>query len=401
MLARQLSFLVVEDHEFQRSLLVRLLEGLGARSVHAAADGREALQVLAALDASPDIILTDLDMPGMDGIEFIRHLGLAQSGASMIVVSALERNLLTSVATMAKAYGVDIVGFVEKPVTRQKLEELVSRHRPGSGLPYQQRRDMPAVTLDEIRVALAQDRFEPYFLPKVEIATSRVLGAEALARWNRPDDGVLGPEAFLAPLEDSGNVNELFRQIVPKAAQLCRRMRSMGHDTLVCLNLSLRQLTDVDLADHITAAVRAAGAEPRDIVLEVTESAATDNLGMALENLARLRMKGFGLGIDDYGTGYASLEQLMRIPFNELKIDHSLVTQAPLNESARVIVESSIELARKLNIIAVGEGVESQSQWDLLAELHCQCAQGYFISRPLPADDFLRWLHTWKRMHDV
>ena len=399
--ARDLTFLVVEDHAFQRGLLVRMLEGLGARTVHSAADGREAMRVLSTLEPQPDVILTDLNMPGMDGIEFIRHLGAARSGASMIVVSALERNLLSSVATMAKAYGVDLAGVVEKPVAPRKLEALIRRCASKAAVSGDTLAARPAIGLDEILDGLRDQRFEPYFLAKVEMATSRVLGAEALARWNHPQHGVLGPEVFIKALEQSGNIHLLFHDIFAKAARLCRRMRAVGLPQLVCVNLSLRQLAQPDLADEMTAAVRKAGIEPRDIVLEVTESAATDNIGRALETLVRLRMKGYGLGIDDYGTGYASLEQLARIPFFELKIDSSLVVPAPVDESARVILESSIEMARKLDILVVAEGVETHAQWQLLSELKCDAAQGYFIGRPLPADDFLSWLHTWKRMRDA
>ena len=397
MLAPDLSFLVVEDQEFQRSMLVRMLGGLGARTVHTAGDGGEALRVLAALERPPDIILTDLNMPGMDGIEFIRHLGLARGGASLIVVSALERSLLSSVATMARAYGVDLLGFVEKPITPRKLEELVSRSR-ATTVAAEPAVTTPQIGCDEILRALAAGQFEPYFLPKVEIATSRVLGAEALARWNHPEHGVLGPQAFLGTLEASGNVHLLFREILRKSARLCRALRDSRHYGLMCINLSIRQLSDTRLAEEIGAEVRAAGIAPTDVALEVTESAATDNMGPALENLARLRMKGFTLAIDDYGTGYSSLEQLTRIPFTELKIDQSFVRHADRQESAKVILESSIEMTRKLKIRAIAEGVESQAHWDLLRELQCDAAQGYFISRPLPAHDFVEWLKSWERL---
>ena len=396
MLARELAFLVVEDHDFQRGMTVRMLEGLGARAVYAASDGREALQLLASVAAQPDIILTDLNMPGMDGIEFIRHLGLARNGASMIVVSALERSLLSSVATMARAYGVNLVGFVEKPVTPRKLEELISRRRPAATLPYERR--TPLIEVDDILRGLAADEFEPFFLAKVEVVTSRVVGAEALARWRHPEHGCLGPASFLRALEESGNIDALFRRILAKALAACRRMRDSGHLAITCVNLSLKQLGDPHLADEITAAVRSAGLAAGDIALEVSESAATDNMGPALENLARLRMKGFTLAIDDYGTGYASLEQLTRIPFSELKIDQSFVRQANHQESAKVILESSIDLARTLDITAVAEGVETQAQWNLLSELKCDAAQGYFIGRPLPIDDFLQWLRSWEQL---
>ncbi|HVT03669.1 MAG TPA: EAL domain-containing protein [Thermoanaerobaculia bacterium] len=133
----------------------------------------------------------------------------------------------------------------------------------------------------------------------------------------------------------------------------------------------------------------------RGMVLEVTESAAATDVGKALENLARLRMKGFGLSIDDYGTGYSSMQQLTRIAFTELKIDQSFVTKATRHESARVILESSLSMAKKLRITAVAEGVETQQDWDLLRRLDCDLAQGYFIARPMAAEIYLGWIEDW------
>ena len=162
------------------------------------------------------------------------------------------------------------------------------------------------------------------------------------------------------------------------------------------VNLSLKSLTDIRLADRVTELVLSENLEPRHMVLELTESAATTDVGKALENLARLRMKGFGLSIDDYGTGYSSMQQLTRIAFTELKIDQSFVTNAAKQESAKVILESSLDMARKLNITAVAEGVETQADWNLLRQLGCGLAQGYFIARPMEAGAYPNWVRGWK-----
>ncbi|UUZ73935.1 EAL domain-containing protein [Polaromonas sp. P1(28)-8] len=181
-----------------------------------------------------------------------------------------------------------------------------------------------------------------------------------------------------------------------KSAALCRTWLSAGLQATVSVNLSPQSLGDVNLADRVTQLVLDQGLEPRHMVLEVTESVATTNVGRALENLARLRMKGFGLSIDDYGTGYASMQQLTRIAFTELKIDQSFVTNATKQASARVVLESSLDIARKLNITAVAEGVETQADWNLLRQLGCAFAQGYFIARPMEAGAYLDWARGWK-----
>ncbi len=145
------------------------------------------------------------------------------------------------------------------------------------------------------------------------------------------------------------------------------------------------------LAERVTELVRAENCELRHMILEVTESATMSNVGRVLENLSRLRMRGFGLSIDDYGTGYSSMQQLMRIAFSELKIDQSFVANAVLQPSARVILESSLDMAHKLHITSVAEGVETRQDWDLLVHLGCQLAQGYFVAKPMDAGSFMAW----------
>lgn len=390
-----LHFLVAEDHEFQRSTLVRMLGGLGARSVHEAADGHVALAIIRDPNRPIDIVICDLDMPGMDGMEFIRRLGESESPVSVIIASALERNLIASVETMTEAYGIDLLGVVEKPLNPGKLGLLIERHRA-----VQARRAPPAIapsfTLEEIVAGLKNNEFEPFLQPKVEMATGQIKGAEALARWRHPDRGVVAPHAFIGLLEDKGMIDVLMEIMLRKSAALCRSWLSAGLQATVSVNLSPQSLGDVHLADRVTQLVLDQGLEPRHMVLEVTESVATTNVGRALENLARLRMKGFGLSIDDYGTGYASMQQLTRIAFTELKIDQSFVTNAAKQASARVVLESSLDIAKKLNITAVAEGVETQADWNLLRQLGCALAQGYFIARPMEAGAYLDWARGWK-----
>src|SRR5258706_10351418 len=163
----------------------------------------------------------------------------------------------------------------------------------------------------------------------------------------------------------------------------------------VSVNLSLKSLGDVRFADRVTRLVRSQNLEPHHVVLEITESAATTDVGKALENLARLRMKGFGLSIDDYGTGYSSMQQLSRIPFTELKIDQSFVLSALEKESSKVILASSLDMAKKLGLKAVAAGVETRAHWNLLKDLGCDLAQGYFIAKPMDAHTFQKWTVEW------
>jgi EAL domain-containing protein (putative c-di-GMP-specific phosphodiesterase class I) len=379
-----LRFLAVEDHEFQRGVLLGVLAGLGATNVSGVADGLAALKIVQARRPPVDIILSDLDMPGMDGMEFMRHLSEGGIPVSIILVSALGAPLLASAQTMTRAFGVNVLGVMEKPVTRAKLAALIGLYTPEPP-----RASFP---LEEILQGLNNEEFEPFFQPQVDLVTDKVTGAEALARWRHPRHGIVAPSAFIGTLEKYGQIDALTRVVLRASAGLCRTWRaSSGLDVTVSVNLSMKSLADIGLAERVTQLVQREGLEPEHMVLELKESAATTQVAEALENLSRLRMKGFGLSIDDYGTGHSSMQQLTRVALTQLKIDRSFVARAVGEKSAESVVQASLDMARKLNIASVATGVETQQQWVLARQLCCHTAQGYFIARPMPAKAFLEW----------
>ena len=390
-----LHFLVAEDHEFQRRTLVRMLNGLGATHVSVAADGKAALDIFADKARHTDIIISDLDMPGMDGMEFMRHIGAAGRPVSVILSSALDSSLISSVEAMTKAYGITLLGAIEKPVTPQKLGDLIGKYSPPRQRPGRPAA-VPVYPLDEIRRGLRAGEFEPYFQPKVSLKDGAVVGAEALARWRHPQNGLVAPYAFIGVMENGGLIDELTWKMLEKSAALCSQWSRSGLDATVSVNLSLKSLGEPGLAERITERVAAQKVAPKSIVLEITETTAMTDVAKALENLTRLRMKGFGLSIDDYGTGYSSMQQLSRIPFSELKIDQSFVLDAVEKASSKVILESSLDMARRLKLKSVAEGVETRAHWNLLQGIGCDVAQGYFVAKPMEAAAFESWVLEWR-----
>jgi EAL domain-containing protein (putative c-di-GMP-specific phosphodiesterase class I)/CheY-like chemotaxis protein len=386
----QLRFLVVEDHGFQRWTLGNHLKELGATTVFFAADGKEALEIFSNATPAIDVIVTDLNMPGMDGMAFVRHLGELRIPVSIILVSSLERALLSSVSTMVRAYGVTLLDAIEKPVTARKLEAAVARYTAVGSAPKPVA-PSASFTQAEIETGMRNGEFEPFFQAKVDLKTGALKGAEALARWRHPAKGVVLPAAFIPLMESSRRIDEFTGWMLQRAAKSCRQWRSSGITATVSVNVSLVSLADVGIAERYVELIRGQGLEPRDVILEVTETAAVSDLARVLENLSRLRMIGFGLALDDYGTGYSSMEQLTQIPFTELKIDQSFVRAALTQRSSRAILESSLEMADKLRIAAVAEGVETLEQAVLLGELGCAMAQGLFIARPMADVEFVTW----------
>ena len=389
-----LHYLVAEDHEFQRKTLVMALKSLGAKHVLEAADGRAALDYFSDLTEQIDIIICDLEMPNMDGMEFIRHVGNSGAPVSIILTSGMERSVISSVETMTREYGINLLGAIEKPATPQKLRELIERH--GQNAPRAATGPKIDIPKEEIIAGLQQRQFEPFFQPKVELQSGNVVGAESLARWRHPQHGIVAPGQFIKLIELNGLMDELTWAMLENSASACVAWHRLGWPLTVSVNLSLTSLEDPVCADRITQIVEKGGLAPRHMTLEVTESAIMGNVAACLEALARLRMKGFGLSIDDYGTGYSSMQQLGRIPFTELKIDQSFVTNSAAHPQHRIILESSIDMARKLGLKIVAEGVETRGDWNLLKELGCGIAQGYFIAKPMPAAGFLEWVPEWE-----
>ena len=380
--------IVVEDDGFQRRTVARMLLALGAQEVRQARDGKEALAAMRG-GVPVDLVVCDLDMPEMDGMEFMRHLGQAKSAASVVISSAKERPLVASVEKMALAYGVRLLGLIEKPVTLAGLEDLIAKLDSGGTQLKRMSVGIASYSLEEVLDGVKQRQFVAHYQPKQALATGHIVGMEALSRWNHPRQGLVTPHSFISVLELSGNINELTLLIVADAASACRRMHDRGIELTVSVNLSHVSLTDTTMAGRITQVVHSAGLDPRYVIFEITETAAMTQVAPALENLARLRMRGFGLSVDDYGTGFASLQQLMRIPFTELKIDQSFVTGCAANDASRIIVESNAAMARKLGMTSVAEGVESQSDWDVVNAARCDVAQGFFIARPMEESLFV------------
>jgi EAL domain-containing protein (putative c-di-GMP-specific phosphodiesterase class I) len=390
-------WLVVEDHHFQRQTLAKLLHFQGIKKVLEADNGKPALDIIRHQTEAGkpiDLVICDIDMPDMDGLELLRHIGQNHPKVIVAICSGKELPLLNAAQLMAREYGVQLLGFIQKPYTRQAVGSLIDRlvvrkfiSKPKPVLPLD-----ATFSIGEILHGLNSGQFEPYFQPKLSLQTGAIVGVEALARWHHPERGLIGPLLFINLLEQHKKIDDLTFQMLSKSAQAAKRWQQQGIHVMVSVNLSLVSLTDFSLADKLTQLVFDAGIEPQNMILEITETMAMTEVAPALENLARLRLRGFGLSVDDYGTGFSSLRQLTRAPFTELKIDKSFVTDCANVKSLAAIVKSSIDMAHKLGIESVGEGVESQAVLDMLRVLGCDIAQGYFIAQPMPERDLVKFL---------
>jgi len=392
-----LSILLVEDHGFQRRLGLRLLADLGLTQLHEAADGFQALDLLRALPAPPDVVLVDLDMPGMDGVEFIGIVAQERLANSIAVVSAMEPALLHTVQVMAKASGLRVLGCIEKPLTPGKLTTVLSLYESDAGQGAEV--SEVEVTLDQARDALARGHIVPFFQPQAEFGNGKIIGVEALARWRLADGRMVPPALFVPIMEAGGLIDELTNLMLVQSCAWWKRWQVRGLDLVISVNVSAQNLTGPEVADRYEAILREHGLNPEHVVLEITESSVMSDTARGLGMLARLRLKGFGLSVDDFGTGYSSLSQLSQIPFTALKIDRNFVSGAPTQPRKRAMIETSLDLARKLDLKVVAEGVETVEEWQLLAGLGCDYAQGYLISAPVPGEQLPDAIQRWRQTH--
>jgi EAL domain-containing protein (putative c-di-GMP-specific phosphodiesterase class I)/AmiR/NasT family two-component response regulator len=390
-----LNLLVVEDDDFQRRWLVAMLANLGAKEIIEVADGAAALQILLDKKRRVDVAFMDLNMPGMDGMELIRHLAQENHKASIVIASDLESSLLFSVETMAKAFGIDMLGIIESPATPDVLQALLASYKTPDERQESRVAAKLSFTFADLQQGLKDREFEPLFQPKVELATGQIKGVEAFARWHHPKYGVVSPDAFIAAVEENGQMDDLAWIMIEKCAAAWRQWHEQGLELAIAINLSPSSLAKQGFADRICAYFARQEIEPHHCIVEITESAMVRNMPYFLENVARLRINGFGLAVDDYGMGHTSMQELMRIPFTELKIDRMFVAGASQNEALELVLSSSLNICNRLNRHSVAVGIETQQDWDFLHKLGCNYAQGHYIARPMEAGAIPAWVDEW------
>lgn len=388
-----LCVLIVEDEPTHRRILSAQLRGLGVTQILEATDGDEALETLAR-NPQITLVISDLMMPRLDGLELLCQHAKSDHPASFAIYSAMDRQLLACMQLMARERALNFVGVLVKPASRADIVQLLERDRQSVILPS--RKPLPIVTQEERNLGLTRGEFVPFFQPKVRFRDRKIVGCESLARWQHPVHGILPPSLFIDQFEAEGKLGELTEVLMSSSIEAAARWRAAGRTIPVSINLSLSFLSAAGTADRISSIAARHNVPPELVLLEITENVAMSDVGTCLENIARLRLRGFRFSIDDFGVGYSSLQQLVRIPFDEIKLDRSFVSGVVPNSRSAMMLEAAVAIATKLQMTSVAEGIETQAEWDFLADLGCNVAQGYFVARPLSESAFDAWaIKNW------
>ncbi len=385
--------LVIDDEGDVGDFVCAAAQGMGFDCTVTA----DAATFLAALTPDTTFILLDLIMPGLDGIELLRLLGQQKCAAGIILMSGVGKRVLETASQLAQVLGLSIVGHLQKPFRLFELEALLAKVAEPAVLPVVQASAQPTTPNKELRHAIDRNEFVLHYQPQIDIETGRMVGVEALARWQHPDRGLVLPLNFIGRAEELGLIDELGWLVMERGmSEVGQFTNGDGKCLMLSLNASVHSLHDLKFPDILLSIAERHCVPPGNITIEITESGLIKELSRTLDILTRLRMKQVKLSIDDFGTGYAMMQQLQNIPATELKIDRSLVQDLQGNGRDRIMVQKTIEMGHELGMRVIAEGVETEEQLDILRSKGCDCAQGYFFTPPLPPVQFLSWLHSYR-----
>lgn len=386
-MADNINRLLVADQEADVVDLVGRVARKVGYSVAGARSGAEFVRLYEAFQ--PSLIVLELHLPDTDGVELLRSLAARGCAAPIVLMSGVDERVLAAAHELGVNHGLMMCGTLAKPVPIAELQTKLSAMVQHD----------PHVNVEDLRRGVANGEFIPYYQPKASLVQSGwvIDGVEALARWQHPRLGLVMPNEFIPLAEQSGVIGDLTSTMLSAALRQLREWQQQGLRLTCAVNLPPSLVTDLSFPDRVAKLLAEHGVDGSQLVLEITETATIQNPTTTMDILTRLRVKRIGLALDDFGTGFSSLTQLYQMPFNEMKIDKSLVMNVPHSREANTMVGSLIELAHNLGLKTCAEGVENRAALDMLAIMGCDRCQGYFISRAIPASDIPNFVSQWNR----
>lgn len=384
------SALVVDGNELQLAPTLKSLARTGVAQVQGARDGNAAMQALRKREW--DVIVLDLDLEDVTGLQLIDVLADRASKAGLIIISSHPSRILQAASCYAGERGLNVLASLRKPLDQQVIRDVLDDHVLTAGRNEQASSlaGPPQVfTADELRQALLSQQIKPYFQPQHNAIGGGLRGAEVLARWHRADGTVLGPAAFLPAFEQAGLLECLTNYMLSSAFQV---LAADDSQRCIAVNVPATVARSPLWAQSIADLATAAGADPARVVIEITEDGGAPCNGTLAGAVTQLRLRGFQCAIDDFGTGDSSLDRLMCVPFNEIKINRGMIAQAREHAHARSMLSSIIAMGRQLVATVVAEGIEDEEDLEMVRGLGCHVTQGYLHARPMQQATYLRYL---------
>lgn len=376
--------LIIDDDKDVGDVLTELAGEHDFEARHV--DNFDAVRQLIA-EWSPTAIITDLQMPKVDGVAVIRYLAREKCRARLGIISGLDGRIAEVAEAVARDRGLNVVGRIQKPFDICALGDFLERLRGPS-----------RINLDSLSRALSQDQIDVHFQPKCSTANGAIIGAEALIRWDHPQWGAVPPEQLVAFAEKHGMADAVLDHVVVRSLKALDLWNRSGVTVPLAINMTPANLENLCLPDRMDALCEVYACDPGRITFELTEKSSMDSGADALDVLTRLRIKGFRLSIDDFGTGFSSLLRLRQMPFSELKIDRSFVVGVTNSNDSAIIVKTIAAMAQNLALDCVAEGVESGDLATTLGEWGCAVGQGFHYAKAMPPERFLTWAGPHSRV---
>ena len=377
--------IALDDEEEIASLIAAIgtRAGCAATALTSHAAFRQQLE-----EKRPDIIVLDLQMPGGDGVRMLRLLAEANVRAGIFLVTGMDERTIASAEQYGVGKGLKMLGTLQKPFDPDQLLQLFERAHAA----------LRPLTAHDLEQAIENNELMVYYQPTVRRFADNtwdIAAVEALLRWNHPIRGLLTPDAFLSMGEQHGLSRAMTDFVIQRGVQQLKGWQAMRLNVGLRINISATLISDVDFPDRLEATLAEQSIDPEALTLEVTETGMLDQRPETYDILTRLRIKNINLAIDDFGIGYSSLTQLFRMPFNEMKIDKSLVLRVMESKEASIMVDALVSLAHKLNLTVCAEGVENEATLAFLGSVACDGAQGYYVSPPVPPAEMPKVITRW------
>lgn len=384
--------LVVDDDLELCELIVEIADIKSYRAVAC----QDATQVENFLLEHPSIqvIFLDLNMPDRDGIEVLR--GLANEGFQgyILLMSGFDESVLGTAYELAKEYGLTKLHTLKKPFGAKALMDLIDRYdfQQSQQTTHQPSANPPKYSYAEIINWLENDQVEMHYQPQLFLKNQQTYGVEALVRLKNNDGQLVFPNDFIPIIEAKKCTKFLFEKVLEAVCRDYAQYHAYLYNLQISLNVSALDLDRLSFPDELAKRIAQSKINPHKITIEMTESCALERLSTGLDILARLRLKGFHLSIDDFGTGQAVLGNIRKMPFNELKIDKSFVDRLFDDDRTCTLTKDLIQLSKNLNLSLVAEGIEDAKTADLLDTMGCDLSQGYYFAKPMPMPKLIEWL---------
>ncbi len=388
-----LQVLLVDDSQAILNFVSTVLEkNYDIHNIYQATSATEAIQVLRKSSQQFNLIFLDLNMPNTDGIQLLKQIADLNYQGYIAIMSGVATRIISSVELLASQYKLNYIGTLIKPIHETDFDKIITK----LGKSRSKASTVESLKTYEIIRAVKNDDFQVLYQPQVSLIDRRFIGVEALCRLKHPRLGMVSPNRFIDKAEESELILHITIAVLKQSFADWRQWKKFGLNISLSVNVSPTNLQQPEFADSIFALLDEYQMPAQMLCLEVTENILADDRQQELSNISRLNMRGIKIALDDFGKEYATIERLQNLPIDYVKLDKSYFISQNEHNHQLNLLSTTLALSEKLHIATCAEGIEDSASMTLATEMKCDIAQGYYISKPLPANEVIAWSMQWQ-----